>query len=332
MKLNSNHNSNHNSKHNFKLNSKINLKLTEESGQTSQPPWKLVDNSYYSLIKTDKTPILLKISQQDINSLDVDWELPINYDGNINEIAIKKEVNRIFDLDFDLDKFYKYLHNNCELAPSLDFCKGLRLFIARDPFECIISSISSANNSIARWTKSVNKISNIWGKTYKFSSGNFNDFPSPAALKDVYEDNLIESAATSNENIEGCISNLKYCGLGYRSSYIKKTSEVLTLEMDLSEISKMTYNEAFDTIISLPGVGPKVADCILLYGFNMGEAFPSDVWIKRIISYLYFDGKDITANKVRSFGMETFGEYAGYVQLYLFHYARKSGLMDKLRK
>ena len=113
---------------------------------------------------------------------------------------------------------------------------------------------------------------------------------------------------------------------------MKKASEILSLEMDFGEISKMSYDDAFDTILKLPGVGPKVADCILLYGFNFREAFPSDVWIKRIVSHLYFEGKDIKVPKIREFGMEEFGDYAGYVQLYLFHYARRSGLMNELKK
>ena len=112
---------------------------------------------------------------------------------------------------------------------------------------------------------------------------------------------------------------------------MRKASELFTDEMNLQEIFKMSYDEAFETILKVPGVGPKVADCILLYGFNFREAFPSDVWIKRIVSHLYFDGKDISVAKVREFGMEEFGENAGYVQLYMFHYARKSGLMSKLK-
>ena len=112
---------------------------------------------------------------------------------------------------------------------------------------------------------------------------------------------------------------------------MRNASQLLTLETDLFEIPKMSYEEAFETVLELPGVGPKVADCILLYGFNFKEAFPSDVWIKRIVSHLYFEGKDISVAKVRDFGMEEFGEYAGYVQLYMFHYARKSGLMEKIR-
>jgi N-glycosylase/DNA lyase len=133
------------------------------------------------------------------------------------------------------------------------------------------------------------------------------------------------------EDICSCKNNLKECGVGYRAPYMRRASEMFTLEMDLSEIFNMGYDEAFETILKVPGVGPKVADCILLYGFNFREAFPSDVWIKRIVSHLYFEGKDISVSKVREFGMDEFGDNAGYVQLYMFHYARKSGLMAKLK-
>ena len=113
---------------------------------------------------------------------------------------------------------------------------------------------------------------------------------------------------------------------------MKKASQMILDEMDLNDIFNMNYDEAFDLILKMPGVGPKVADCILLYGFGFEEAFPSDVWIKRIVSHLYFDGEEISADKTREFGIEYFGDYAGYAQLYLFHYARKSGLMETIKK
>ena len=163
-----------------------------------------------------------------------------------------------------------------------------------------------------------------WGNNYFYD---YYTFPDKEIIKDLYEDEDEESLFESKP----CGNNLKSCGVGYRAPYMKKASQMFTLEMDLSQIPEMNYEEAFETILKVPGVGPKVADCILLYGFNFKEAFPSDVWIKRIVSYLYFDGKDISVSKVRDFGMEEFGEYAGYVQLYLFHYARMSGLMDRLK-
>lgn len=156
-------------------------------------------------------------------------------------------------------------------------------------------------------------------------------FPKSSDLAKIYLDEEEEFNSSNIQDICDCNNNLKSCGVGYRAPYMRTASELFTDETDLSEISSMGYDEAFETILNVPGVGPKVADCILLYGFNFKEAFPSDVWIKRIVSYLYFDGKDISVAKVRDFGMEEFGEYAGYVQLYMFHYARKSGLMAKLK-
>ena len=162
-----------------------------------------------------------------------------------------------------------------------------------------------------------------WGRNFN----NYYTFPDIETLQNVNlddEEELLKCGCVNN-------NNLKSCGVGYRAPYMRKASEIFTLEMDLSEIPEMSYDEAFESILKVPGVGPKVADCILLYGFGFREAFPSDVWIKRIVSYLYFDGKDIKVEKVREFGMEEFGDYAGYVQLYMFHYARKSGLMEKLK-
>ena len=189
-----------------------------------------------------------------------------------------------------------------------------------------------ANNSIVRWTKSIDDIKKSWGNKYTYSEKDYFTFPDVSDFKNIYCDDVEEFECCSNLNNPGeCINNLKSCGVGYRAPYMKKASEIFTLEMDLDDISKMSYDEAFDTMLKVPGVGPKVADCILLYGFNFRQAFPTDVWIKRIVSYLYFDGKDINVSKIREFGMEEFGDYAGYVQLYLFHYARMSGLMKKLK-
>jgi N-glycosylase/DNA lyase len=323
----------------MKFDSQINLKLTQESGQTSQAPWKEIGDSYFDMIYVNNVPILIKAYQYDINSLNIDFKIfkdssdGSNHDhGGIDEVAIKKEVDRIFDLDFDLDKFYNYLSLDDKLEGAARFCKGLRLFLAKDPFEAIISSIASANNSISRWTKSITKISEKWGNSVDFSSGTFYSFPNPDTLMNVYEDDFEEYEARERTiEIECCTKNLKACGVGYRAPYMKKASEILALGNDLTDIQNMKYEEAFETILALPGVGPKVADCILLYGYGFKEAFPSDVWIKRIISHLYFNDKDISANKVRDFGMDQFGEYAAYAQLYLFHYARQSGLMKKLK-
>lgn len=293
----------------------IDLELTQKSGQTSQPPWSEVNGCFSDVVLVDESPCIFNVKQID-NALD------FTYSGDASKSEVLSKLNYIYDLDFDLDNFYKYLADHDELREMSKFCYGLRLFKAKDPFECIVSSITSANNSISRWTKSISDMKDRWGENY----GNFHLFPNIQRFQDAFvdEENEINSKGLSVGD------NLKSFGVGYRAPYIKKASELL-FDVNLSDISKMKYDEAFETIIKVPGVGPKVADCILLYGFDFKEAFPSDVWIKRIVSYLYFEGKDISVDKVRSFGMDEFGKFAGYVQLYMFHFARKSGLMPKLK-
>ncbi len=295
----------------------INLDLTINSGQTSQPPWRLNEDTFSNAVNVDGKPLVFKVKQSG------------EYlDFNLNDEKAVSKLRYIFDLDYDLSKFYRYLDNQPELEDMSRFCNGLRLFLADDPFECVISSICSANNSIKRWTKSISLIKQKWGKQHM----DYCMFPQSNVLAKAYLDDEEEFNLSDIKDIESCENNLKNCGVGYRAPYMRRASELFTLEMDLSEIFKMSYDEAFETILEVPGVGPKVADCILLYGFNFREAFPSDVWIKRIVSHLYFDGKDISVSKVREFGMEEFGKNAGYVQLYMFHYARMSGLMSKLKK
>ena len=303
------------------IKSPIDLELTQYSGQTSQPPWRRVGDAFSEVVLVDEKPVVFNVGQSG------DY-LDFEYVGDVSERDAISRLNYIYDLDFDLDGFYKYLDNHAELCDMSKFCNGLRLFLAPDPFECVISSICSANNSIKRWTKSVSQIKENWG----YGHDDYYLFPKSSDLLNVYLDDEDEFNSSDIQDICECRNNLKNCGVGYRAPYMRKASELFTLEMDLSEISSMSYDEAFETILKVPGVGPKVADCILLYGFNFREAFPSDVWIKRIVSYLYFDGKDISVSKVREFGMEEFGDMAGYVQLYMFHYARKSGLMDRLKK
>ena len=298
------------------IDSPIDLELTQISGQTSQPPWICEDGVYSDLVCVDGEFSIFNVSQKG-------KYLDFNYSGNITKNQAIENVKKIYDLDFDLLKFYDYLDNHAELCEMSKFCEGLRLFQAKDPFECIISSICSANNSIKRWTKSISDMKVKWGRNFN----NFYSFPNFEIFNNIFLDDEEEQLKTNK--IKN--NNLKACGVGYRAPFMRKASEIFTDEMNLSDIPKMSYDEAFETILKVPGVGPKVADCILLYGFGFREAFPSDVWIKRIVSYLYFDGKDIKVEKVREFGMEEFGDYAGYVQLYMFHYARKSGLMEKLK-
>jgi N-glycosylase/DNA lyase len=302
----------------------FNLDLTIKSGQTSQPPWKFKSDRFWELIKVDGKLCLVGVHQKpgDLNGpIMVEAESK----GPVKKDVLRSKLLEIFSLEDDLSELYKFLESDEKLKPTVDFCRGLRIFKAHDPFECIISSICSANNSILRWSRSIRKIKENWGENFDFKGETFHTFPSPEVLMKVPEHD------EEMEPCQGQTYSLKSCGVGYRCSYMKKAARMIHEEINITTLGEMNYHDAFKTVLSIPGVGPKVADCILLYGYGIGRAFPVDVWIGRILSHLYFEGEDLKPRKVRNFGMEHFGEHAGYVQLYLFHYARKSGLLKTLK-
>jgi len=311
----------------------LNLNLTINSGQTSQPPWEKNDSYFQELIKIDNSPCLIQIGHED-SDLRSKIEIRAESPENISKKSVENSVRQIFDLDHDLNHFYHFLKEDSKLTPTIDLCQGLRLFKAHNPFECIISSISSANCSILRWNRSIVNIKRKWGDGYRFNSGDFYTFPTTRVMSGVPEHDLEEMQRHEDRLPDDFVfdRNLQACGVGYRAKYIIKAARMIQSEIDLGKVARMKYEKAFDNIIELPGVGPKVADCILLYGFGMGEAFPVDVWIKRIIEHLYFSNEELKPQEVRDFGMEHYGDFAGYVQLYLFHYARTSGLLDFLRQ
>lgn len=306
------------------------IEITIGSGQTSQPAWQKEGKYFQELITVDNRPCLVKISHKpnSDNPIEVIAESP----ENIEKENIRKEIMKIFGLNDDLLRIYDFLKDDPKLEPTIDFCKGLRLFKANNVFESVICSITSAHNSIRQWNKAIRLIKEKWGNEFKFSDGTFYSFPKPEILANAPE-NEFDEEKCDPELLKSRASwkDLRSCRVGYRSKYIIKTSQMIQNEIDLNAILDMKYESAFETILKLPGVGPKVADCILLYGYGFGKAFPVDIWISRIISYLYFDQQSVSNPKMRSFGIEQFGDYAGYTQLYLFHYARKSGLMNKLK-
>ena len=139
-------------------------------------------------------------------------------------------------------------------------------------------------------------------------------FPSPSQI------------ARSHERI------LRQLGLGYRAPFLLNTATFLSKNPGYFEtIRCLDYENAKTRVLSFPGIGPKVADCALLYGFHKLEAFPVDVWMSRVMRRLYFKDRKISEEKIRRFGMKRWGRHAGYIQQYLFHSARM-GIYDILPK
>ena len=155
------------------IKSPINLDLTINSGQTSQPPWMETDGTFSNVVLLDNEPFIFKVRQSDIY-----------LDFNLDDKKAVSKLKYIFDLDFNLDKFYKYLNNHEELKDMSKFCEGMRLFLAPDSFECVISSICSANNSIKRWTKSISQIKKNWGMRHD----DYYTFPQSRDLAKIYLD------------------------------------------------------------------------------------------------------------------------------------------------
>ena len=213
-----------------------------------------------------------------------------------------KTVRHYFDLDQDLKEIYSVFKQDPALSLSLKSFRGLRL-IHQDPWEALACFILSSNNNVKR----------IMG-IYQNMVRHFGGFPTPRLI------------ARSSESM------LRELGLGYRAPFLWATGQFLSNNPDyLETIREAEYEEALERVIAFPGIGPKVADCVLLYGFHKLEAFPVDVWILRAVRGLYFKNRKVSEDRVRDFGMKRWGMSAGYVQQYLFHSARM-GVYDILKR
>ena len=196
---------------------------------------------------------------------------------------------------FNADCNYTELIADFSLDPTLkaacEFSPGLRV-LKQEPYETLISFIISQNNNIKRISGSIAKLIELYGVAA---------LTDPAVLADAPDADLCS------------------CGLGYRAEYVKNAAKKVKFnEIDLDELEKIGYNRAKEQLLTLKGVGEKVADCVLLFGLNKTEAFPKDVWIKRALNEFYPCGLP-----------ECVGNNAGIAQQFLFHYMRNK---DNLRK
>ncbi len=119
------------------------------------------------------------------------------------------------------------------------------------------------------------------------------------------------------------IEELLECRTGFKAPYIKEAAmRIASGDFDLYGVGDLEYPEAKKRLMEFKGIGNKVADCILLFAFGFYQAFPIDVWVTRIMRYLYFDSKKVPLRVISEFAHEKFGDLAGYAQQYLFYYAR----------
>ena len=217
----------------------------------------------------------------------------------------KEKICDYFDLNSDYASIKRKLELNDEnMKKAIEYGYGIRI-LNQDSWEMLISFIISAANNIPRISKTIENISRAYGQKITWNEKDYYKFPTPKEL----------SKATVEE--------LRALNLGFRDKYVyNATKMVCASEVNLEEIEKMNYKDAKKELMKIQGVGEKVADCILLFSMRKREAFPVDTWIKKVMSQLYNESKDI--KKISAFAESKFGEYGGIAQQYLFYYMRSN--------
>lgn len=229
---------------------------------------------------------------------------------NIDESTFVKNWVRYFDLERDYGSIKEHLisaDNRLEEAINVNY--GVRI-LNQEFIETLMSFIISQNKQIPHIKKIVKDISEKYGEYLgNIDDKKFYSFPDKTALEHISEDDYRE------------------CKTGFRAAYLKSAADRITSDENFTEeiLSKMSYEDAKNELIKIKGVGEKVANCVLLFSLGFRNAFPVDVWIKRIMEFMYFQ-KETPNNEIMRFAKEKFGEYGGYAQQYLFYYARENGL------
>ncbi len=187
------------------------------------------------------------------------------------------------------------------LAGVLAHTRGIAV-LAQDPWEILISFIISANNNIPKISRSIERLARALGERL---NGGAWAFPSPERV-----------AAAHARTLAACL-------LGYRAPYVRAAARLVADgRLNLADLQEMSLDDARDRLLSVPGVGEKVADCMLLFGLGHTGAFPVDIWVQRAVERLYFRGRPRLLRQIRQFGRARFGPLAGYAQQHLFTYAR----------
>ncbi|MDY6065913.1 MAG: DNA glycosylase [Finegoldia sp.] len=244
-------------------------------------------DSFINVKKNDDLIILKNCSQDDFYNK---WE---NY----------------FDLNTDYEQIKRELSFNETLRDAIDYGYGIRI-LNQDQFSTIISFIISANNQIPRIMKSVDLICKNYGNPIgSFKGRELYSFPTPKVLASLEADELRE-----------------ICRVGFRDRRIIDTSsEIAKGNFDIKKSLSLPDEELKEELMKLPGVGPKVSDCIMLYSYKRSSTFPVDVWIKRVMEFLFIK-EETKKSLISSYAHDLFGDAAGYAQQYLFYYGRENSI------
>lgn len=228
-------------------------------------------------------------------------------------------VKNYFRLDDDLPEIISQISRDFLIERAVHAFLGLRI-ARQNPWECLISYICSTYKNIPAIKKMIFELAKRFGEETVFEDCVFYAFPTPEVLANA------------------SLDELERCKLGFRAKRVQETARIVnSKKIDFKALRRLDYEMAKDVLVQLPGVGNKAADCVLLFSMEKLEAFPLDVWMKRIVETHYADHFDETFIKkvshrkslskkeyveVSMFARNYFGKYAGYAQEYLFHFAR----------
>ncbi len=212
------------------------------------------------------------------------------------------------DLGVDIDRVCASIDKDSRIGPSIAEYRGMHI-LRQDPWECLIAFIISSYSNIQRISKHVEDLANEYGDKLTVGAHRRSTFPGPETLTEVGEQRLREM------------------GLGYRAPYVARTAAMVADgEIDLFALREASYQEALEALLQLPGVGDKVANCVMLFSLDKPNAFPVDVWVQRALQDWYLGpAKKLSPVKMRLWAQEYFGPHAGYANQYLFHGRRLRG-------
>ena len=213
---------------------------------------------------------------------------------------IAATVYQYFRFDDDLDAIYNRLGADERLIQCIQQHWGLRI-LRQDPWECLIAFICSQNSNIMRIAQTQESLAGSLGNIVKMGNIERKGFPTPEILAAVGEESL------------------RNLSLGYRAKYVARTAEIIASgKLALDSLREASYHDAKTILMELPGVGAKVADCVLLFALDKLEAIPIDRWVRRAFEEWYLGGEALSYDKLLIWAHSTFGFDAGYAQQYLF--------------
>ncbi len=215
-------------------------------------------------------------------------------------------LRRYLQVDLHLPTVLASFPDEAPLRAAARACRGLRL-LRQEPWECLASFLLSSTKQILQIRQIVRHLCQRFGNPVSAppGRGDIRAFPAPSTL-----------AAATDED-------LRACRMGFRARYLRSAARTVAEgSLVLEELEGLPLADARARLMELEGVGPKIADCVLLFAHGFSTAFPVDVWVMRALQDLYFPGSKQRPARLLEFSASHFGAYGGYAQQYLFHYMR----------